>query len=42
MRHGAVLFRGFPVDGPQDFNDFVIPFGFDNYPYVGGAAVRYK
>lgn len=39
-RAGAVLFRGFPVSGAGDFNDVVEAFGFDELPYVGGAAPR--
>ncbi|XP_010510157.1 PREDICTED: clavaminate synthase-like protein At3g21360 [Camelina sativa] len=37
---GAVLFRGFPVNSAEDFNDVVEAFGFDELPYVGGAAPR--
>ncbi|XP_010535192.1 PREDICTED: clavaminate synthase-like protein At3g21360 [Tarenaya hassleriana] len=37
---GAVLFRGFPVNSAGDFNDVVEAFGFDELPYVGGAAPR--
>lgn len=37
---GAVLFRGFPVNSAEDFNDVVEAFGFDEFPYVGGAAPR--
>ncbi|KAL1197439.1 Clavaminate synthase-like protein [Cardamine amara subsp. amara] len=37
---GAVLFRGFPVNSADDFNDVVEAFGFDELPYVGGAAPR--
>ncbi|CAF2099531.1 clavaminate synthase-like protein At3g21360 [Brassica rapa] len=39
-RSGAVLFRGFPVNSATDFNDVVEAFGFDELPYVGGAAPR--
>lgn len=28
------------MDTPEAFNSFVESFGFDNFPYVGGAAVR--
>lgn len=28
------------MDSPERFNDFVESFGFENFPYVGGAAVR--
>ncbi|CAH8361702.1 unnamed protein product [Eruca vesicaria subsp. sativa] len=37
---GAVLFRGFPVNSASDFNDVVEAFGYDELPYVGGAAPR--
>lgn len=37
---GAVVFRGFPVSGAGDFNDVVEAFGFEELPYVGGAAPR--
>lgn len=39
-RSGAVLFRGFPINSASDFNDFVEAFGFDELPYIGGAAPR--
>ncbi|GAB4850298.1 hypothetical protein Ancab_029598 [Ancistrocladus abbreviatus] len=39
---GAILFRGFPVNSASDFNDVVEAFGFEEYPYVGGAALRNK
>ena len=31
--NGAVLFRGFPVAGPADFDAFVSAFGLENFPY---------
>ncbi|KAG6665211.1 hypothetical protein I3843_02G123600 [Carya illinoinensis] len=37
---GALLFRGFPVKTASDFNEFVEAFGFEELPYVGGAAPR--
>lgn len=37
---GTVLFRGFPVETASDFNSVVEAFGFDELPYVGGAAPR--
>lgn len=37
---GALLFRGFPLTTASDFNDFVEAFGFEELPYVGGAAPR--
>ncbi|MBS0210922.1 MAG: TauD/TfdA family dioxygenase [Planctomycetes bacterium] len=32
-RHGTILFRGFPVRTPQDFDAFVSAFGLRNFPY---------
>ncbi|XP_039144129.1 clavaminate synthase-like protein At3g21360 [Dioscorea cayenensis subsp. rotundata] len=37
---GAVLFRGFPVLGALEFNRAVEAFGYEELPYVGGAAPR--
>jgi alpha-ketoglutarate-dependent taurine dioxygenase len=37
---GAVLFRGFPIATASEFNDVVEGFGFEELPYVGGAAPR--
>ncbi|PSS09769.1 Clavaminate synthase-like protein [Actinidia chinensis var. chinensis] len=39
-KSGAILFRGFPVTTASDFNDVVEAFGFEELPYVGGAAPR--
>ena len=32
-RHGAILFRGFPLTGPEDFDCFVAAFDLPNFPY---------
>lgn len=32
-RHGAVLFRGFPIDGANDFDAFIRAFNFDSFTY---------
>jgi alpha-ketoglutarate-dependent taurine dioxygenase len=32
-RHGAVLFRGFPVTTAEEFDAFVAAFGLTNFPY---------
>ncbi|KAA3478592.1 clavaminate synthase-like protein [Gossypium australe] len=40
LKSGALLFRGFPVKTAKDFNDVVEAFGFEELPYVGGAAPR--
>ena len=31
--HGAILFRGFPLTGPADFDRFVAAFDLPNFPY---------
>jgi alpha-ketoglutarate-dependent taurine dioxygenase len=31
--HGAILFRGFPLDGHEDFDRFVKAFDLPNFPY---------
>lgn len=38
--HGAILFRDFPIQSAQGFNEFVLAFGWKDLPYIGGAAVR--
>jgi len=38
MKHGAVLFRGFPIKSPSDFDVFVKSCGYENSPYTGGAT----
>ncbi|OVA12495.1 Taurine catabolism dioxygenase TauD/TfdA [Macleaya cordata] len=37
---GALLLRGFPVNTASDFNEVVEAFGYEELPYVGGAAPR--
>lgn len=37
---GVVLLRGFPVEDASGFNRVVEAFGYDELPYVGGAAPR--
>ncbi|KAH9301178.1 hypothetical protein KI387_012761, partial [Taxus chinensis] len=37
---GALLFRGFPIHSAADFNQLVEAFGYEELPYVGGAAPR--
>jgi alpha-ketoglutarate-dependent taurine dioxygenase len=39
-KHGAILFRDFPVINAQDFDHFVQSFHFPDYEYIGGAAPR--
>jgi hypothetical protein len=31
--HGAILFRGFPLKSPEDFDQFVTAFDLPNFPY---------
>src|SRR5262245_37944088 len=33
VRHGAILFRGFPLTTPEDFDAFVAAFDLPNFPY---------
>ncbi|XVF86708.1 hypothetical protein PTKIN_Ptkin18bG0063600 [Pterospermum kingtungense] len=40
LKSGAVVFRGFAVETAKEFNDVVEAFGFEELPYVGGAAPR--
>lgn len=42
IEYGAVLFRGFPTPQAIHFDKFVKAIGFENFPYVGGAAPRYN
>ncbi|CAH9122783.1 unnamed protein product [Cuscuta epithymum] len=37
---GAILFTGFPVSSASGFNDVVEAFGYEELPYIGGAAPR--
>jgi len=40
LEAGAILLRGFPISGPQDFDQLVQAAGFLGMPYIGGAAPR--
>ncbi|KAI3521497.1 hypothetical protein L1887_10967 [Cichorium endivia] len=42
LKSGVILFRGFPVASPSQFNDLVEAFGFPEAFYVGGRATRTK
>src|SRR5882757_2581711 len=33
-QHGAILFRGFPLNSPEDCDAFVAAFGLTNFPYI--------
>lgn len=39
-RCGAILLRGFPLLSASDFNEMVEAFGYEELPYIGGAAPR--
>jgi hypothetical protein len=39
-KYGAVLFRGFPTYTAETFDKIVKTFGWNAFPYVGGAAPR--
>jgi hypothetical protein len=34
LQHGAILFRGFPISGPKEFNDFALAFGWKTFSYI--------
>lgn len=40
VKYGAILFRGFPVENADEFEDHLNHTSFQNMPYVGGAAPR--
>lgn len=40
QKHGAIIFRGFNVNSPRDFNNIVEAFGFPEFPNLGGRAPR--
>jgi len=40
IQHGAILFRGFPVEDADDFESMLNNSPYKNMPYVGGAAPR--
>ncbi|XP_076953383.1 clavaminate synthase-like protein At3g21360 [Bidens hawaiensis] len=40
LKRGAILFRGFPVVSPSDFNSVVKAFDFPELSYSGGVAPR--
>jgi len=40
IKHGAVLFRGFPVPDANGFEAMLNRTNYENMPYVGGAAPR--
>lgn len=40
ITHGAILFRGFGLGSPDDFEAMLDAARFENMPYIGGAAPR--
>ncbi|CAH1422690.1 unnamed protein product [Lactuca virosa] len=42
QKSGAILFRGFPVASPSDFDQVVKAFSYVEFPYFGGIAPRTK
>ncbi|TPE51525.1 hypothetical protein FJM67_09010 [Maribrevibacterium harenarium] len=40
IKHGTLLFRGFPVASSEDFEQMLDQTDYQNMPYVGGAAPR--
>lgn len=40
IKHGAVLFRGFPVGSSHEFETMLDQTNYKNMPYIGGAAPR--
>lgn len=40
IQHGAVLFRNFPVESSEEFEQMLNQTDYQNMPYVGGAAPR--
>jgi len=38
--HGAILFRNFPIENANDFEEMLNQTHYKNMPYVGGAAPR--
>jgi len=41
LRYGAILFRGFPLEKPEDFDQFAKAYGYDPFLDVGGSGLRY-
>lgn len=40
LEHGGILLRGFPLSGAAQFEESIDAAGFEEMPYVGGAAPR--
>ena len=36
--HGAILFRGFPMYEPEDFDKFIAAFDLENFPYAASLS----
>jgi len=39
-KHGAVLFRGFPINTAEEFNDFISAFEYSYGAFIGGGGPR--
>src|SRR6218665_3398343 len=40
LKYGAILFRGFPFDTPNEFDEFTKAFGYNPFRNVGGGLER--
>src|ERR1043165_2976740 len=40
LKYGAILYRGFPFDSAKEFDEFAKAYGYKEFPYLGGVAVR--
>src|SRR6218665_1451310 len=40
LKYGAILYRGFPLDTPVEFDAFANSYGYKVFPYLGGVSVR--
>jgi len=40
LKYGAILFRGFPFDTPNEFDEFAKAYGYDPFLDVAGIGVR--
>jgi len=40
LKHGAILFRDFPIEDPKCFDGFSAAFGYPPFPFFAGIGVR--
>lgn len=40
LKYGVILYRGFPLDTPNDFNEFIKAYGYDPFNNVSAIGVR--